>query len=228
MQNSSKTRTWANDDNMANPSEENAPPVDHSPQETSIEEELSSQPKKARTNDTLAKGCTERPQPILVDREQAGEEEEEEETTAREDTEAAEEAGPVSDADWLRSKTSRLLGLLDEDEQADFERRKSEEPPESPSRDDDASRTALVGNTETQGVTNDPEPAEPAPEHDQNLDLIRASARLFVRNLAYDTEETDLEPLFASFGKIEEVSNPISAHSLPTRFAFLHHRGVLA
>lgn len=218
MQNSSKTRTWANDDNMANASEEPAPVLDQTSLENSATDQLPSLPKKARTHDTFVSGSTEQPRPMLVDQ---SEQAEEDEATAQEETEPAEEASPVSDADWLRSKTSRLLGLLDEDEQADFEERKSEEPPESPSQDNDASRTTVIGNTETRDATDNVEQAEQTPEQDQNMDLIRASARLFVRNLAYDTKEADLEPLFASFGKIEEVSfSPFPRLSLQTRRRF--------
>lgn len=159
-------------------------------------------PKKARTQEPPAGGSHEEPQPMVVDR--SGEDGDKENPT-QQDAEPAEEAGPVSDADWLRSKTSRLLGLLDEDEQAEFEQHKAQEPVQSPTRDNDESRNTVIENIGTEGATND-DAAQTTPEHDQNVDLIRASARLFLRNLAYDIREEDLQPLFAPFGKIEEVS----------------------
>lgn len=213
MQNSSKSRTWANDDNMANPSEDSAPAINQPTQDNSVTDELPSQPKKARTQDSFAGGSNEQPQPMVVD--QSGEDGEKE-TSMQEDTEAAEEAGPVSDADWLRSKTSRLLGLLDEDEQVEFEQHQVDEPAQSPGRNNDESRNAVIENIGAQDATNDDDAAQTTPEQDQeqdqNIDLIRASARLFVRNLAYDTREADLQPLFATFGKIDEVS------AFPSRF----------
>lgn len=203
MQNPPKTQTWANDDNMANPSEGPAPAINHATQDNSVTDELPSQPKKARTQDFLASGSDEPPQPMIVDR---SEEDGEKEASAQEEPEAAGESGPVSDADWLRSKTSRLLGLLDEDEQAEFEQRPVEEPAASPAHDQDESRNTVIENIGAQDAGDDDNAAHTLPEQDQNTHLIRASARLFVRNLAYDIGEADLQPLFAPFGKIDEVS----------------------
>ena len=71
-------------------------------------------------------------------------------------------------------------------------------------RRDEESRTAAIekiapNTTDVDSIT------EATPE-DPNIDLIRNSARLFLRNLAYDTTESDLQPIFERFGKIEEVS----------------------
>ena len=210
----SKTRTWANDD-MIQPSEQPSRAINQATEDNSVTEELPSHPKKARTQEPAAK---EQPQPMVV--ENAADDGEV--STAQEETEAQEEeAGPVSDADWLRSKTSRLLGLLDEDEQADFKTHKVEEPAEPPRRSNIESRTAAIENIGSEDVmtepaTNDdddddavediPNREEQEPIDDQNIDLIRASARLFLRNLAYDIKEDDLQPLFAPYGKLEEVS----------------------
>lgn len=109
---------------------------------------------------------------------------------------------PVSDSDWLRSKTSRLLGLLDEDEQAAFEQ------PAAPV-DDTPVADSDVGMPNAprpeKPAVNDSEKAPTAAEVDTNIENIRISARLFIRNLSYETRESDLEPLFSPFGKIEEV-----------------------
>lgn len=214
VQNSSKTRTWANDDNMANPSEQPAQAINEPTQDNSVTEQLPSLPKKARTQESPAAASHDQPQPMVVDHsgEDGGKEE-----PAQEDTEAVEEAGPASDADWLRSKTSRLLGLLDEDEQAEFDQHKPEEAAQSSTHHNDESRNAVIENIGTEHPTNDDDAARTTPEHDQNVDLIRASARLFLRNLAYDIREEDLQPLFAPFGKIEEVSAFVSLLSLEER-----------
>lgn len=103
---------------------------------------------------------------------------------------------PVSDADWLRSKTSRLLGLLDEEEQEEFnagadqKAEASKEAEAEPSPETRSSEEMVVHETEI----------------DVNINLIRSSARLFVRNLPYEAKEAELESLFVPFGKIEEVS----------------------
>ncbi|CEJ54075.1 Putative Multiple RNA-binding domain-containing protein [Penicillium brasilianum] len=208
-QTSSKTRTWANDDStaMAMAAEQAVAPINTPAQDTSPSEELPSHPKKVRREPAFDADA-EKPQTMEVDR---PDEDVEEVTPVQEETEAAQdETGPVSDSDWLRSKTSRLLGLLDEDEQAEFDQHKVAQPAES-SRDVEESRTAAFEDVHPQPVTDDAtvedgDAVETTPERpDPNVDLIRDSARLFVRNLAYDTTDADLQPLFAPFGKLDEI-----------------------
>ena len=218
MQNSSKTRTWANDDDMVKPSAEPAPAIYEPTQDNDTAEEASSQPKKARTQEP-AVVRNDDPQPMVVDR--SGEDEKEETSGQDDGKESETEAAPVSDMDWLRSKTSRLLGLLDEEEQAEFDQKKVDEPAKSQSPIADESRNAAIEKIPSQPPTNDEEDdgddaaAETTPEQNANIDLIRASARLFARNLSYEMTEADLQPLFAPFGKLEEVSS---------RFFFISHR----
>ncbi|KAJ6101997.1 hypothetical protein N7486_004424 [Penicillium sp. IBT 16267x] len=222
---SGKTRTWANDDTMAVPSADPTPVINQPTQDNSVAEELPSQPKKARIQQPLPVASTQEPEPepepMVIDH---SEEDGNEDTSAQEETPAQdgqEEAGPASDMDWLRSKTSRLLGLLDEDEQqAEFEERKVDKPVESRSSPKDESRSAAI-----EQITSQPEPEpvtnvdetvdesaeeeekenEISPEQAKNIELIRDSARLFLRNLSYDLKEADLHPLFSPFGKTEEI-----------------------
>lgn len=215
MQTSSKIRTWANDDNMVKPTEELAPAINEATQENNATEELPSQSKKARTQEPVVTHNDE-PQPMAVD--ELDDENKDQTEENAEESGAEAEAAPVSDMDWLRSKTSRLLGLLGDDEQADIDQQKTvERPAKSRSPTPEESRNTAIENIPSQPQTNDEEDitAEPAPVQDGNVDLIRASARLFLRNLAYDLTEADLQPLFAPFGKLEEVSFD-SSHPLPT------------
>ncbi|KAJ5629984.1 hypothetical protein N7528_003641 [Penicillium herquei] len=209
---SGKTRTWANDDTLAQASAESAAAAINQPtQETKVVEEVPSQPKKARIHETSTPASTEVPEPMVVDH--SGEDGKEENPD-----QAEEETGPVSDMDWLRSKTSRLLGLLDEDEQAEFEERKAEEPIKSRSPSVDESRSAQIERIsspppatnvdevdEPVDDADEPEEDEISPEQAKNIDLIRSSARLFLRNLSYELTEADLQPLFSPFGKTEEI-----------------------
>lgn len=209
MQTSSKTRTWANDDStaMAMATEQAVAPINTPSQDNTQSEELPSHPKKVRVQEPAE---AEKPQAMDVEK---SNEDVEEDTPVQEETEAAQdEAGPVSDSDWLRSKTSRLLGLLDENEQAEFDQHKAAQPAES-SSDVEESRTAAFEDAPPPPVTDDAavedvDAVETTPERpDPNVDLIRDSARLFLRNLAYDTTDADLQPLFAPFGKLDEVSD---------------------
>lgn len=216
MGSSAKTRTWANDDEMIKPSVDTVPVINQPAQEEEIQE-LPSHRKKAKTENPPMVPEAEQPEPMAIDN---NEEEEAQEAPEQDNSAEPEvEAAPLSDADWLRSKTSRLLGLLDEEEQDEFDQHKATaqttaptkaaSPPaltrdESPQRDEE-SRTAAIekiapNTTDVDSIT------EATPE-DPNIDLIRNSARLFLRNLAYDTTESDLQPIFERFGKIEEVSN---------------------
>ncbi|KAI2788936.1 Multiple RNA-binding domain-containing protein 1 [Penicillium oxalicum] len=208
----SKTRTWANDDTtaMAMAAQQAEPPTNPQPQEIKHTEELPSHPKKARLQESLNHIKSDEPQ---VSEELEVEEETEATTEPQEMSQsAAGEAAPVSDSDWLRSKTSRLLGLLDEEEQADFDQQKAAQPAESPVFEQGESRTtAFDGEVQParQEVSmQDTDTAEPEPEPekpDPNVELIRESARLFLRNLAYDITDADLEPIFAPFGKLDEI-----------------------
>lgn len=231
MGSSSKTRTWANDDEMIKPAVDTVPVINQPAQEEEIQE-LPSHRKKAKTEEPPMVAEPEQPEPMVIDKSEEQEVQEipEQDNSAEPEVEAA----PVSDADWLRSKTSRLLGLLDEEEQDEFDQHKAAAPvtttttvpakaaspassdDESPQRDEE-SRTAAIekiapNTTDVDSIT------EATPE-DPNIDLIRNSARLFLRNLAYDTTESDLQPIFERFGKIEEVSTLFFAFStLPNMF----------
>lgn len=223
MQTSSKTRTWANDDGMVNPTEELVSVSKQPAQDTAVVEELPSHPKKARVQETSPGEKDEEPKAVVVDQSGA---DESVDTPMLDDEEGENEeqgeAAPVSDADWLRSKTSRLLGLLDEDEQAEFDDHKVVEPakPRSRTPDEPESRNAAIENLAAESpqptANNDDEREDDEEQEDvvrltaeqnKNIDLIRESARLFVRNLAYDTTDGDLEPLFAEYGKLDEVSD---------------------
>lgn len=213
VQHSSKTRTWANDDDMVKSSGDPTPTIKQPAHQDGVPEELPSQSKKARIEGSAADKASEQPEPAVVD---YSREEERNENAPQNDSAAPEvEPEPVSDADWLRSKTSRLLGLLDEEEQAGFDSQKVDEPTEAPADRNDESHNAAIEDTGSQAVDIVDDTAKPTSEKDTNIDLIRNSARLFVRNLAYDSTETDLQPLFAPFGKLEEVSIFFSSQLMP-------------
>lgn len=118
----------------------------------------------------------------------------------------------ISDSDWARSRTSRLLGLLDdEEEQVETSRRK-----ESPESDEDTTNTPeakLSPNPVTTGGAASSLPSPPddsiegKPRDEQEAGMER-NGRLFVRNLPYDVKQEDLEAEFATFGSIDEVSQP--------------------
>lgn len=117
----------------------------------------------------------------------------------------------ASDADWLRSRTSRLLGLVD---------------------DEDVQLTAPLEEapTEKAGLSEIPELFKEGGVSDANIhadEVVEVEAavykneaignrRLFVRNLTYTATEEDLRSLFEDghHGTIEEVSLMLHGYSL--------------
>ena len=118
----------------------------------------------------------------------------------------------ASDADWLRSRTSRLLGLVDDDDALDREA--------SPKQDEvhqnvthavvegaKSSGSADEGihmNHEASGASETAMASPSAEVEDRKL----GNGRLFVRNLTYTTNEEELRQHFAAgaYGTVEEVS----------------------
>lgn len=120
---------------------------------------------------------------------------------------------PISDDDWLRSRTSRLLGLNGEDEDdmgpavpalpsprhdqlraddSDFE-----------GFDDDVTTTKQPQLQPDQPEVQD---QEQLPAVDETDEKVRASQRLYLRNLSYKVTEDALRSAFDGFGNLGEVS----------------------
>ncbi|WPH04890.1 RNA-binding domain-containing protein [Acrodontium crateriforme] len=122
----------------------------------------------------------------------------------------------VSDADWARSRTSRLLGLLDDDEEEEAEGARREDRVEDSSDSEDAptkgSAQVKFKTTDTSTPTSIPDavqaPEETAVEDDTKT-VTDSTMRLFVRNLPYDVNHEDLESQFSPYGNLEEIHIPM-------------------
>lgn len=130
-----------------------------------------------------------------------------------------EQQPPTSDIDWMRSKTSRLLGLVD-DEEEEKHNHPSTEVLAAPSSEQTRQRPA--SEQPSQQPTPPPEGLENTAvtiNEDVNSteDQIRQTGRLFLRNLPYTTQEEDLRKVFASKGSLEEVCGPFSFSSFSCR-----------
>ena len=117
-----------------------------------------------------------------------------------------------SDADWLRSRTSRLLGLVDDDDNAQamllpdngkYEAKRLNTNDEKP-------ETALVPTPSAQSDQNlhDRSGAEECASSSEVDAVGISNGRLFIRNLTYTTTEDDLREHFenSDCGAIDEVS----------------------
>lgn len=116
----------------------------------------------------------------------------------------------ATDDEWLRSRTNRLLDLLDDDEPLP-------PMPAAPVQNGtDGADTQMTGTDEGRGQEAEaprPEAAEvqesadePKQEdEDADTTLVRKTARLFVRNLPFSATEDDLNVHFGQYGEVEEV-----------------------
>ena len=111
----------------------------------------------------------------------------------------------ASDADWIRSRTSRLLGLVDDDE--DDVKPVNVPPPDSvregQSQLDTAKQTSDAGSqTDEEFFEQNEATALPA---ELPVEESISTARLFVRNLSYSTSQDDLRDYFGQNGVVSEV-----------------------
>lgn len=113
----------------------------------------------------------------------------------------------ATDDDWLRSRTNRLLDLLDPDDlprpaepavEAETVVRDDREDDAAPPSPRDAAEEDAPKEAEDKGAD--------APGADDAVATISRTSRLFVRNLPYTTTEEDLHEEFGKFGTLQEVS----------------------
>ncbi|KAF2219072.1 hypothetical protein BDZ85DRAFT_60774 [Elsinoe ampelina] len=123
-----------------------------------------------------------------------------------------------TDADWLRSRTNRVLDLQ-QAQMEDSEQVQSgdAEPTLEPLATEGEIPEALRGGVEADQVGD--QESEPRGEIEVK---IRDSSRLYVRNLSYSTTEEDLRDLFGAHGELAEVHLAIDKKtSRPKGFAFI-------
>jgi multiple RNA-binding domain-containing protein 1 len=136
-----------------------------------------------------------------------GDQEEADATGAKD---AGQEAA-ADDDDWLRSRTNRLLDLMDPE---DLPVQAKGEPINKPQPDQDTGEHQTEETLETQAETSndtatDSMDVDDEPAGSNTEDAIRRTSRLFVRNLPYGATEDDVRKKFETFGTLQEVSEKI-------------------
>lgn len=115
------------------------------------------------------------------------------------------EAGATDD-DWLRSRTSRLLDLVDPDDLP----RPTETAVEAETVVRDEGDNDGTPHSPRDATGEDPEEADDKGAEGTGADdavaIITRTSRLFVRNLPYTATEEDLHQEFGKFGTLQEVS----------------------
>ena len=223
MQPPSKSKTWANEDLVATQVNVTAFKVDPSPKvgETQSDEEYQHIPKKRRRSpddpkktdknvkqkvDNEASEVTMLPPEVAPSNITVSEDHSE--NTSQHFSEVM---PPASDQDWLRARTSRLLGLLDDNNDAIVlghlapdsvvHNKIRQSPIEVPSI-----RRESDDGHQTDHEKQDQPDIETTKVLENNKQEMTVTNRLFVRNLPYDIKEDDLRERFNSFGDLEEVS----------------------
>ncbi|CZR55050.1 probable multiple RNA-binding domain-containing protein 1 [Phialocephala subalpina] len=133
---------------------------------------------------------------------------------------AAEVVAPTAtDDDWLRSRTNRLLDLMDPEEITTQAAATVSTVPEVVARmtaeaPDKTSPAAEVDVDEETTAEEKPDPT---------IEAIRATGRLFVRNLPYTATEDDLRKHFAAHGFLEEVHLPVDVSGKSKGFVLVQY-----
>ncbi|KAL8381408.1 hypothetical protein RB595_005602 [Gaeumannomyces hyphopodioides] len=128
----------------------------------------------------------------------------------------------ATDDDWLRSRTNRLLDLVDADDPEAVPAPQAVASPLPPASSAEAGDDAAQPTEIEQPLNN----RRMAPVSDKDragdaLDLLRKTSRLFVRNLPYSATEDDLRSHFEKFGGVEEVHLPVGKSSASKGYALV-------
>ncbi|KAF3939845.1 Nucleolin [Dactylella cylindrospora] len=122
----------------------------------------------------------------------------------------------LSDADWLKSITSKKL---------EPENMEDKEQPDRETSSDEWGGINEEEDMEDAPVADEPtsEGSKAMPEIEPEIEKITETGRLFVRNLTYSITEEELTELFSPFGELEEVHLPVDPKShKPKGFAYIH------
>ncbi|KAF7938832.1 uncharacterized protein EAE98_001170 [Botrytis deweyae] len=129
----------------------------------------------------------------------------------------------ATDDDWLRSHTNRLLDIVDPEDII----------PKTQNLDVKDVEEVVAGETEPNTAIEDTvvdeaqvveEQTENSPsELDATLETIKASGRLFVRNLPYSATEDDLRKHFEQYGTLEEIHLPVDAKGASKGFVLVQY-----
>ncbi|KAF4125145.1 multiple RNA-binding domain-containing protein 1 [Geosmithia morbida] len=151
--------------------------------------------------------------------------------TVDETTAPSAPAPAATDDDWLRSRTNRLLDLMDPDDivpqpaSGNADAQTSQPPPRSggdgESSEDKVGRETVdtSGDNAPGAINQGAQLGEPTGH--TTVDAIRQTSRLFVRNLPFGATEDEIRESFGKFGTIEEVHIPVSRTGASKGFAMI-------
>lgn len=120
----------------------------------------------------------------------------------------------ASDESWLRSRTNRLLDLVDADDLSLVKQIATVAPPVDHAVNEEVNENQ--SGAEAAGEDDGAETPAGDQDNDSSVDLISKTARIFVRNLPYTATEDDIHGHFSKFGSVQEVfvSPPVIARPI--------------
>ncbi|KAH7321251.1 hypothetical protein B0I35DRAFT_477754 [Stachybotrys elegans] len=141
-------------------------------------------------------------------------------------TKSQEAAPAATDEDWLRSRTNRLLDLVDADDLPAAATADSNGVPPPPSAVGSSAEPAQTNEASTQpiaGSSDDDSPGVETGDLEESTpeSMIRRTSRLFIRNLPYTATEDDLREQLEKFGTLEELHLPTTASGSRKGFALV-------
>ncbi|KAK2014819.1 RNA recognition domain-containing protein [Colletotrichum eremochloae] len=133
----------------------------------------------------------------------------------------------TTDDDWLRSRTNRLLDLVDDDEVLQPPAQQIEGETVGCAPAEQQMQPAKAAERPTSGETKSGAAVEDAPalsgkvKENDTLATINRNARLFVRNLPFSANEEDLRMYFGQYGELQEVHLPVTVAGASKGFAMV-------
>ncbi|KFY15582.1 hypothetical protein V492_01875 [Pseudogymnoascus sp. VKM F-4246] len=134
----------------------------------------------------------------------------------------------ATDDDWLRSRTSRLLDLVNPEDMVVDEAEAAPTASKAVQSTEAAEPAALAGDVAMEDVEklvgdNTEAVTEVAGSTDATMAAIRESGRLFVRNLPYTATEDELRVHFEKYGTLEEIHLPLDASGASKGFVLVQY-----
>lgn len=212
MQPASKSKTWANEDlssfgQSATAAAQQAVAVADAGESDDEYEVIPVKQGKSKSSQTEAVAAVAAVAAVVAN-EDVGMEGAGGEREARTAGEMSDAPGLVSDADWLRSKTSRLLDLTDDVDSHLAKATASASIAAQPATQITQEKWNGIDEPIDEGEDTRPEEEHKeigTTEEEAAIETISKSGRLFLRNLSYSTTEGDLREYFAEHGELEEV-----------------------
>ncbi|POS80467.1 RNA recognition domain-containing protein [Diaporthe helianthi] len=129
--------------------------------------------------------------------------------------------GPAdaTDDDWLRTRTNRLLDLVDPDDQSALPRAPA--PPTHSSVATSGPSPPAKMELERAPSEAPSEPAVEKTDEESATEQVLRTGRLFVRNLPFKATEAELSKHFKKYGETEEVHIPVSSLGQGKGFAHI-------